>query len=222
VDVQKAIENRMSDYTLYLGDCLEYMKSMPDKSVDAVITDPPYGVGIEYSDLFDDTPDYARNLMSALVIEGQRIAKVVLFPSGKFENELWLMQNFPPIWRMCWYKGAQSTASAIGFSDWEMIMVYGSDVFRYAHDYMAVRTRPADNGHPCPKDIHWATWLINKFTDEGNTIFDPFMGSGTTGVACMQLGRNFIGCEIDPDYYAIAEKHIKQAAAQMLLPLEAH
>jgi len=62
--------------------------------------------------------------------------------------------------------------------------------------------------------------LIIMLTDETDTIFDPFMGSGTTGVACMQLGRNFIGCEIDPTYYAIAEKRIKQAQMQMLLPLE--
>jgi DNA modification methylase len=61
-------------------------------------------------------------------------------------------------------------------------------------------------------------WCIENYTAAGATIFDPFMGSGTTGVACMQLGRRFIGCEIDPAYFAIAEKRIRQAAAQMLLP----
>lgn len=205
------------NYKLYLGDCLEYMKSMPDKSVDAVITDPPYGVGIIYDGKFEDTPEYVRSLLPTLINEGRRIAKVVLFPSGKYENEVWLMQNHPPVWRMCWYKGAQSTASAIGFSDWEMIMVYGSDVYRFAHDYMPVRTRPANNGHPCPKDIHWATWLISKFTKLGDTVFDPFMGSGTTGVACMQLNRNFIGCELVPKYYTIAEKRIQEANSQITL-----
>jgi site-specific DNA-methyltransferase (adenine-specific) len=54
-----------------------------------------------------------------------------------------------------------------------------------------------------------------------NTIFDPFMGSGTTGVACMQLGRRFIGCEIDPGYFEIARKRIEAAASQMIMPLEA-
>jgi site-specific DNA-methyltransferase (adenine-specific) len=54
-------------------------------------------------------------------------------------------------------------------------------------------------------------------TQPGETIFDPFMGSGTTGVACMQLGRNFIGCEIDPGYFAIAQKRISDAAAQPAL-----
>jgi DNA modification methylase len=207
----------MSEFELHLGDCLEILPTLEAGSVDAVITDPPYGVGIEYSDLFSDTPDYVRSLLPTVIKEGERIAKVVLFPSGKFDNELWLMQNFPPIWRMCWYKGAQSTASPIGFSDWEMIMVYGQNVHRYIHDFMPVKTRPATNGHPCPKDEKWATWLIHKFTNEGDTILDPFMGSGTTGVACMQTNRSFIGIEIEEKYFKIAEKRIREAKMQLTL-----
>lgn len=56
--------------------------------------------------------------------------------------------------------------------------------------------------------------IILDFTNEGDTVFDPFMGSGTTGVACVETGRNFIGCEISPEYYSIAEKRINQAQAQ--------
>jgi DNA modification methylase len=61
------------------------------------------------------------------------------------------------------------------------------------------------------------TWCILNYTAHGDTILDPYMGSGTTGVACVQTGRNFIGIEIDPGYFAIAERRIK--AAQMQLPL---
>ena len=57
-------------------------------------------------------------------------------------------------------------------------------------------------------------WAIENYTNEGDTILDPFMGSGTTGVACVQTGRNFIGIEIDPDYFAIAERRIKEAQLQ--------
>jgi len=60
-------------------------------------------------------------------------------------------------------------------------------------------------------------WAIENYTNEGDTILDPFMGSGTTGVACVQTGRNFIGCEIDPTYFAIAEKRIKEAQEQLAL-----
>ena len=74
--------------------------------------------------------------------------------------------------------------------------------------------------HITPKPVDLMENIIRHSTNPGDTIFDPFMGSGTTGVACMQLGRKFIGCEIDPGYFAIAEKRIKQAQMQMLLPLE--
>ena len=62
-------------------------------------------------------------------------------------------------------------------------------------------------------------WILENYTSPGDTILDPFMGSGTTGVACVQTGRNFIGIEIDPTYYAIAEKRIAQAKLQIRMPL---
>ena len=61
-------------------------------------------------------------------------------------------------------------------------------------------------------------WLI-EIVDNEQTILDPFMGSGTTGVACVQTGRNFIGIEIDPKYYAIAEKRIKEAQLQIRMEM---
>ena len=70
------------------------------------------------------------------------------------------------------------------------------------------------NGHPCPKPRLWARGLVTLLTLSGDTILDPFMGSGTTGVACVQTGRNFIGIEIDPTYYAIAERRIAEAQLQ--------
>ena len=68
--------------------------------------------------------------------------------------------------------------------------------------------------HPTQKPISIMVQIIEYFTNKSDTIFDPFMGSGTTGVACVQLGRNFIGCEIDPDYFKIAEKRIREAELQ--------
>ncbi len=61
-------------------------------------------------------------------------------------------------------------------------------------------------------------WLVVKATKEGDTVLDPFMGSGTTGVACVKLNRNFIDIEIDPQYFAVAEKRIAAAQAQLTLP----
>jgi len=63
-------------------------------------------------------------------------------------------------------------------------------------------------------------WLVERASLNGETILDPFMGSGTTGVACVQTGRNFIGIEIEPKYYEIAQRRIAEAEAQLRLPLE--
>lgn len=75
--------------------------------------------------------------------------------------------------------------------------------------------------HPTQKPVDLCRWLIEKSTDPGATVLDPFMGSGTTGVACVQTGRSFIGIEIDPTYFEIAQRRIRDAQAQLPLALEA-
>jgi len=67
------------------------------------------------------------------------------------------------------------------------------------------------SNHPTEKPVQLIRQMVEQFSDPGDTVFDPFMGSGTTGVACVQTGRNFIGCEIDPKYFAIAKRRIDEA-----------
>ena len=88
-----------------------------------------------------------------------------------------------------------------------------SDILRYAP------TLSKDRDHPVQKPAELMQELIEVVTRENSTIVDCFMGSGTTGVACVQTGRNFIGIEIDEGYFKIAEKRIKDAEMQMRLPL---
>jgi DNA modification methylase len=146
---------------------------------------------------------------------------VVLFPSGGFPIEPWLYANHPPKWRLCWYKGSPGILSPVGFADWEAIMVYGSNVYGPAHDHFHACPPPADNGHPCPKPVAWAEWLVTRFTKPDDTVLDPFLGSGTTAVACVQTGRRYIGIELSEAYCEIAAKRIEKALAQPRLPLEA-
>jgi site-specific DNA-methyltransferase (adenine-specific) len=74
--------------------------------------------------------------------------------------------------------------------------------------------------HPTQKPVALYEYLIRTYTNEGDTVLDFCMGSGTTGVAAVQLGRRFIGIEIDPTYFAIAAKRIKQAQQQIIMPLD--
>ena len=82
------------------------------------------------------------------------------------------------------------------------------------HDYFSTQCGFDDNGHPCPKPERYANWLVDRGAAQGETVCDPFMGSGTTGVACVKLGRKFIGIEKDSKYFDIACRRIDQAYAQ--------
>jgi DNA modification methylase len=82
-----------------------------------------------------------------------------------------------------------------------------------------IKQKPEERYHPTQKPLALMLWVLENYTNEGNTIFDPFMGSGTTGVACVQTGRNFIGCEIDPGYFEIAKKRIEAAQLQIRMEI---
>jgi len=77
--------------------------------------------------------------------------------------------------------------------------------------------KPTKNHHPCVKPVHLMAWLVRLVSKEGDIVLDPFMGSGTTGVACKKLNRNFIGIELDPEYCKISEVRIKSVTEGRLL-----
>ena len=195
---------------LHLGDCLEVMKSMPDKSVDAVITDPPYGLNIDYG-TYVDTQENLSILVSDFIPEARRISNIAAVFSG-VQN----IQVYPKVdWVGCWFYGTTGNFGKFGYNAWQPILLYGKNNNRYGMDtikYSKIEKR--FEGHPCSKPVGLMIELIKRYSSEGDTILDPFMGSGTTGVACVQTGRNFIGIEIDPTYFAIAERRIKEAEAQ--------
>ena len=220
---------------LFLGDCLEFMRTMPDKSVDAVITDPPYnfdskGGGLYASHHHLDTIEqsFGDNFLPEQFLEA------VLLKFGR-NLLVWHSQKLLPVYidfaikhelgwdLMFWHKiNAMPNYGGKLMSDTE----YCIRLFQYGKSYVAgglpystyhkyhMDTVQPNNGHPTPKPMALMIKQILLFTEKGDTVFDPFMGSGTTGVACVQLGRNFIGAEIDPHYFEIAEKRIKAASLQ--------
>jgi len=205
-----------SKYEIYNIDCLEKMKEYPDKYFDLVLTDPPYGVNFPYS-MYEDTEENWYALMEQAIPEMIRIGKITIFTAGRVKRMEWYYKNYPPKWIICWYKGNPSIHSPIGFNDWEPVLFYGNNKGLCMHDYLCVPPQHINKleGHPCPKPVKWAKWFIERTTKEGDTVFDPFMGSGTTGAACMQLRRKFVGCEIDPNYFAGCERRLKEETAQI-------
>ena len=104
-----------------------------------------------------------------------------------------------------------------GFNNWEPILFY--NIKRLANDVLSFPNYHDDTGHPTTKPTKLMVALIERMSNPGDTILDPFMGSGTTGVACVQTGRNFIGIEIDPGYFEIAKKRIEQAQLQTVMQI---
>jgi DNA modification methylase len=210
----------IGDAVLYHGDCLEILPTLP--KVDAVVTDPPYGVrlgedgptalGKTAYEGFSDTPEYVRDVCVKAVEISRRIAdRVVLTPGNRNCFE------YPKPDEI----GAIYNAAGAGFCRWgtntsQPILYYGKDPHQKRKMPQAVEWNEiADkNGHPCPKPTRLMVWLVNRASLDGETVCDPFMGSGTTGVACANLGRSFIGIEIERRYFDIACERIAAAQAQ--------
>jgi DNA modification methylase len=184
------------------GDCLELMKALPDGCVDAVITDPPYGVGKIY-DSYDDTKKNLENMIPYLFIA----PKVVITPGV---NNI---HSYPkPEWVLCWWKPNAMVRSAVANCNvWEPILVYGCGYF-FGRDGIEICISPQLIDHPCPKPLRLFEWLISKV--EATTILDPFAGSGTTLVAAKKLGRHYLGFEISPDYVRISRERLSLVDAQ--------
>ena len=215
----------MSDIQLHHGDCLELMKDIPDGSVDCVITDPPYGIGYDNKKLNrKSSKDYGKIKMDSgeidykkMIQEMQRIAKrTIIFGAINFFHSL----PYKGIW-LCWDKRTKVEADGLFGSPFELAWcdkIGGYDkIYRLMHGGVV----NADGAncprmHPTQKPVLLMKTIIQDFSEEGQTICDPFMGSGTTGVACAQTGRKFIGIELDPKYFQIAKRRIEGAQLPLL------
>jgi site-specific DNA-methyltransferase (adenine-specific) len=207
----------MVDVTLHLGDCLQVMKSMPDKSVDAVITDPPYGNDTAYNK-YDDSRENLSLLVPQFMEQCLRISSGVVVVTCGVKN-IFLYPEYT--WVLSWVNMAGVGSTQWGFSCWQPIIVYGKDPYlsngrgRRPDTFLQKKNEVADVGHPCPKPNNVMRWIVDRtITKQNATILDPFMGTGTTGIAATQFGHGFIGIEIDPTYFAIAERRIKDAQQQ--------
>lgn len=211
--------------TLYCGDSRDLLASL--EGVAAVITDPPYGVGYDGSATkdggrdeggylsFDDTPENIKALIVPIVAECiKRFPRLCMTPGPA---NMFLYPNPRAVGAIYYPAGANS--GPWGFVCSQPIFYYGKDPYlanglgRRANSFEA-HAGAEKNGHPCPKPLDQMKWLVNRASLAGETVFDPFMGSGTTGVACVSMGRDFIGCEIEPTYFDIACRRIEEAQRQ--------
>lgn len=212
----------IEDAVLILGDCLEVMPLLG--KVDAVVTDPPYGIGLEnhgkgktrrYMDWTIAGDDSQVVGQAAIDIIDAWGSVCIAFASPK--------KPWSGKWRqyLVWEKGEHVSGggdpSTCWKPSWELVQIARNGPLNGRRDGAVLRfpARQADYSlHPTPKPISLINYLIVKTIDTATTILDPFMGSGTTGVACAKLGRKFIGIELDEGYFDIACKRIDEAYRQ--------
>jgi DNA modification methylase len=197
------------------GDCLELMKALPDGCVDAVVTDPPYGNGTEY-DSISDTQENLQRLVDGLMPEVLRVGRRALITPGVSNISLYPRAT----WIMAWVTPAGAGSGPWGFACWQPILAYGADPYLAAGmgrrgDYFIHTEIAEKNGHPCPKPIDlWTKLILRGSVRDGETILDPFGGSGTTAEAAIKLGRHFLLFEKSPNYCELIRKRIAAVEAQ--------
>jgi site-specific DNA-methyltransferase (adenine-specific) len=213
--------------TLYLGDCREIMPTLA--SVDAVVTDPPYGISYRARKLGKHETRAGRTDHEGEGIAGDD-APFDPSPFLGFENLiLWGANHYadklPPsgAW-LVWDKRVDPKFyGATTFSDCELAWSTAGNAARmYQQVWNGIvrQGEPAKRGqgrqHPTQKPVRLMEWCVRFFSD-AQTILDPYMGSGTTGVACANLSRSFIGIELESKYFEIACERIEAAQAQQRL-----
>jgi site-specific DNA-methyltransferase (adenine-specific)/modification methylase len=201
----------IGDATLYLGDCIDILPMLD--MVDAIITDPPYGMGEllskaggKWSRFYDEKGGFSWDKEPPnIVLTFPDLAEKVIIWGGNFFplpiNRCWLV----------WNKVIRNFSSSVCELAWTNLDK-PINAFDYSHGQLAMEGKY----HPTQKPLPLMMWCIKQIGD-AKLILDPFMGSGSTGVAAIQMGRKFIGIERDPKYFEIACDRISNAQKQQNL-----
>ena len=215
-------------YKLYNGDCLEVMDKLIEEGVkvDCILTDPPYGINFKsnhrkekYSYIENDNNlDFIKNYFSRCYALLKEDTHIYCFCSwhniDKFKIEFEKYFKLKNI--IVWEKNNTSMGDLKGsYAPKHEFILYGHkgrrlrNGFRYADIIKANRTN--NKLHPTQKPVDLLEIFIKQSTDKNDVVFDGFMGSGSTGVACANTNRQFIGIELDNNYFDIASKRIEEA-----------
>ena len=198
-------EEIIGDCRLILGDCRDVLPTLG--KVDAVVTDPPYGLGKKMSGgtWAVKAPHYADMHDWDLEAKQEWIDDILAFECPSI---VWGGNYFKVPSSRCWLSWCKPDFPTM--ADMELAW---TNLDRPAKRWISGRTPDGEKQHPTQKPVALMQWCLG-FLPDAQTILDPFMGSGTTGVACVNLGRKFIGVEREPKYFDIAVKRIAEAYKQ--------
>lgn len=219
---------------LRLGNAIEILKTIPNESIDCIVTDPPYkiitggdsngknsvrpkGILKGNRELMRTVPKFNEWLPELFRVLKNGTQNYIMVNSSnllKMANEIekagFKIQNF-----LVWQKN-NCTPSQFYMKNCEYTIFFRKGKSKYINDIGGSKTvHSFDNiignkVHPTEKPIELMEFYIKNSTNENETVLDPFMGSGTTGIACKKLNRRFIGIELQEDYFSIAEKRVEK------------
>ena len=223
------IDSKMN--TIIHGDCLEVMRKVLDDYFDLVLTDPPYNIGIDGGKGWDDIDDYD-DFINIIMREFNRISKRQLIFFDYSYTRLFENLQFRPCERFIWHREGGFAGEWIK-KGYEPFYVFGdiptipkiinhyaqtdkrlkaeksiSNVWSIAN---IVGLKKESVSHPTQKPISLISQALRMMTvDKNCKVFDPFLGSGTTAIACKSLGLDWCACELEEDYCKIAEERLKK------------
>lgn len=217
--------NNTEENGIYLGDCRQLTKAIPDESVDLVLTDPPFGIGFNYGTDYQDNPDEYLSLIRWIVAESNRIIKpgglCFVFQAMKRLQETWTL--FPKDSRLfaaCKnFVQMRPTPVQYAFDP----VIFWNKEGKYlkqpqGRDWHVGNTANTKNRglskagfHGCPRPLDTILYMVECFAPTGGIIVDPFMGSGTTALAAYLTNRNWWGAEIDSNTCVLARERIRNA-----------
>lgn len=190
-------------------DCLEYMKTLPDNYFDLCIADPPYGIGAGKMTMGNGKnkkykkKDWDSSIPKEAVFdEILRTCKNVVIWGGNYfdlpKTKSWIV----------WDKGIYGDTS---FADGELAWTNFNTVLRIANiRYKGFIGADKNRIHPTQKPVALYSWMLKNYGKEGDKIFDPFLGSGSSRIAAYKMGFDFVGCEIDEEYFRMQEERFQK------------
>lgn len=214
----------MSKVDLFQGDCLDLIKDIPDGSVDCIITDPPYMSTMQHNGAMTDFSDTAilKPFFSELFAQFKRIlsgrGSVYFFCDWRsFCFYFPIMNQHLPVKNALVWDKVTGPGTFYGFSHEFVIFstqhsslkIGAKNVIKLPGFACGAKKTNGDKVHPTQKPVELIELFLSHTTNVGDTVLDCFMGSGTTGVACVRNNRNFIGMELQEKYFEIAKTRIE-------------
>ena len=218
----------------YNIDCMEYMRTLPDKAFDLAVVDPPYGIGVMSMNYTKSGAVRTHGHCAAKRRDYRRQSEWDIKPEKEYFDELFRVSKRKIIWGGNYFSDMLPPSKSFivwdkrctdemrnDFSDCEFAWCdYGvARMFRYVWNGMIQGNMKSkeERFHPTQKPVALYAWIFSRYAKPGQKILDTHLGSGSSRIAAYDAGLDFVGCEIDPDYFKAQEERYQDHIAQMSL-----